>query len=209
MTGTAFPIWVYFGNSLSKIDSLGFPALLIPPVVLLPANKYQSGNVCNLAHSLTVNDLGWEKWTKSSAKEQAVIFGPFSFHFFGRTLCANFLVTDKKKEVLIPANGRILISTGLAIEIPKNCEGQIRSRSGLSFDHGIIVLNSPGTIDQDFRGHLKIILANFGIDDYLIRQGDRIAQLVIINVVRPQIRLVEKLNASKRGNKGFGSTGIT
>ena len=83
MTGTAFPICVYFGNSLSKIDSLGFPALLIPPVVLLPANKYQSGNVCNLAHSLTVNDLGWEKWTKSSAKEQAVIFGPFSSHFFG------------------------------------------------------------------------------------------------------------------------------
>ena len=127
----------------------------------------------------------------------------------GMDLCANFLVTDKKKEVLIPANRRIMINTGLAIEIPKNCEGQIRSRSGLSFDHGIIVLNSPGTIDQDFRGHLKIILANFGIDDFLIRQGDRIAQLVIINVVRPQIRLVEKLNASKRGNKGFGSTGIT
>ena len=127
----------------------------------------------------------------------------------GMDLCANFLVTEKKKEVLIPSNGRIMISTGLAIEIPKNCEGQIRSRSGLSIDHGIIVLNSPGTSDQDFRGHLKIILANFGIDDYLVRQGDRIAQLVIINVVRPQIRLVEKLNASKRGNKGFGSTGIT
>ena len=127
----------------------------------------------------------------------------------GMDLCANFLVTDKKKEVLIPSNGRMIISTGLAIEIPKNCEGQIRSRSGLSIDHGIIVLNSPGTIDQDFRGHLKIILANFGTDDFLIRQGDRIAQLVIINVVRPQIRLVEKLNASERGNKGFGSTGIT
>ena len=127
----------------------------------------------------------------------------------GMDLCANFLVADKKKEVLIPSNGRIMINTGLAIEIPKNCEGQIRSRSGLSIDHGIIVLNSPGTIDQDFRGHLKIILANFGTDDYLIRQGDRIAQLVIINVVRPQIRLVEKLNASKRGKKGFGSTGIT
>ena len=127
----------------------------------------------------------------------------------GMDLCANFLATDKKKEVLIPSNGRIMISTGLAIEIPKNCEGQIRSRSGLSIEHGIMVLNSPGTIDQDFRGHLKIILANLGKDDYLIRQGDRIAQLVIINVVRPQIRLVEKLNASKRGNKGFGSTGIT
>ena len=127
----------------------------------------------------------------------------------GMDLCANFLATDKKKEVLIPSNGRIIISTGLAIEIPKNCEGQIRSRSGLSIDHGIVVLNSPGTIDQDFRGHLKIILANFGTGDYLIRQGDRIAQLVITNVVRPKIKLVEKLNDSNRGNKGFGSTGIT
>ena len=127
----------------------------------------------------------------------------------GMDLCANFLDKEKKKEVLIPSNGWIAISTGLAIEIPKNCEGQIRSRSGLTIDHGIIVLNSPGTIDQDFRGHLKIILANFGTEDYLIRQGDRIAQLVVINVVRPKIRLVEKLSSSKRGNKGFGSTGIT
>ena len=127
----------------------------------------------------------------------------------GMDLCANFLVTDKTKEVLIPSNGRIMISTGLAIEIPKNCEGQIRSRSGLSFDHGIIVLNSPGTIDQDFRGHLKIILANFGTDDYLVKQGDRIAQLVISNVIRPKIKLVESLTKTDRGNKGFGSTGIS
>ncbi len=127
----------------------------------------------------------------------------------GMDICANFLESDIKKEVLLPSNCRRLISTGLAIEIPKNCEGQIRSRSGLSIDHGVIVLNSPGTIDQDFRGHLKIILANFGTEDYLIKQGDRIAQLVIINVVRPQIRLVENLSATKRGNKGFGSTGIS
>ena len=127
----------------------------------------------------------------------------------GMDLCANFLVTDKKKEVLVPSNGRIMISTGLAIEIPKNCEGQIRSRSGLAIDHGVIVLNSPGTIDQDFRGHLKIILANFGTEDYLIKQGDRMAQLVIVNVVRPQIRLAENLSTTKRGNHGFGSTGIS
>ena len=127
----------------------------------------------------------------------------------GMDICANFLENDIKKEVLIPSNGRKMISTGFAIEIPKNCEGQIRSRSGLSIDHGVIVLNSPGTIDQDFRGHIQIILANFGMEDYLIKQGDRIAQLVIINVVRPQIRLVENLSATKRGNKGFGSTGIT
>ena len=126
----------------------------------------------------------------------------------GMDLCANFLNTEKKKEVLIPSHGRIIISTGLAIEIPRNCEGQIRSRSGLTIDHGIIVLNSPGTIDQDFRGHLKIILANFGTEGYLIRQGDRIAQLVIVNVLRPQIRLVKNLSKTNRENKGFGSTGI-
>ena len=126
----------------------------------------------------------------------------------GMDLCANFLNTDIKKEVLIPSNERIIVSTGLAIEIPKNCEGQIRSRSGLSIDHGVIVLNSPGTIDQDFRGHLKIILSNFGKEDYLIRQGDRIAQLVIVNVLRPQIRLVKNLSKTNRENKGFGSTGI-
>ena len=127
----------------------------------------------------------------------------------GMDICANFLETDLKKELLIPSNGRKIISTGLALEIPKKCEGQIRSRSGLSINHGVIVLNSPGTIDQDFRGHLKIILANFGTEDYLIKQGDRIAQLVIVNIVRPKIRLVENLSETKRGNKGFGSTGIS
>ena len=72
-----------------------------------------------------------------------------------------------------------------------------------------MVLNSPGTIDQDFRGHLKIILANFGTEDYLVKQGDRIAQLVIANVIRPKIKLVESLTKTDRGNKGFGSTGIS
>ena len=127
----------------------------------------------------------------------------------GMDICANFLETDIKKELLIPASGRKIINTGLAVEIPKNCEGQIRSRSGLSMDHGVFVLNSPGTIDQDYRGHLKVILANFGGEDYLIKQGDRIAQLIILNVLRPKIKLVERLSSSKRGNKGFGSTGIS
>ena len=101
-------------------------------------------------------------------------------------ICANFLKSNKKKEIIIPSSGRKMISTGLAIELPNNCEGQIRSRSGLAIDYGLMVLNSPGTIDQDFRGHLKIILANFGTEDYLVKQGDRIAQLVISNVVRTQ-----------------------
>ena len=127
----------------------------------------------------------------------------------GMDICANFLATEKRETILIPVSSRKIISTGLSIEVPVNCEGQIRSRSGLAINHGIIVLNSPGTIDQDFRGHLKIILANFGTEDYLIKQGDRIAQLVISSVVRPKIKLVENLSATKRGIKGFGSTGIS
>lgn len=127
----------------------------------------------------------------------------------GLDISANFLTSNLKKEILIPSNGRKLISTGLAIELPINCEGQIRSRSGLSLNYGVIVLNSPGTIDQDFRGHLKIILANFGQKDYLVKQGDRIAQLVISNVIRPKVKVVENLSKSNRGNKGFGSTGVS
>ena len=127
----------------------------------------------------------------------------------GMDICANFLISDKKKEIIIPSSGRKMISTGLAIELPNNCEGQIRSRSGLAIDYGLMVLNSPGTIDQDFRGHLKIILANFGTEDYLVKQGDRIAQLVISNLIRPKIKLVESLTKTDRGNKGFGSTGIS
>ena len=127
----------------------------------------------------------------------------------GMDICANFLATEKRETILIPVSSRKIISTGLSIEVPVNCEGQIRSRSGLAINHGIIVLNSPGTIDQDFRGHLKIILANFGTEDYLIKQGDRIAQLVISSVVRPKIKLVENLSTTKRGIKGFGSTGIS
>ena len=79
----------------------------------------------------------------------------------GMDICANFLISDKKKEIIIPSSGRKMISTGLAIELPNNCEGQIRSRSGLAIDYGLMVLNSPRTIDHDFRWHLKIILANF------------------------------------------------
>ena len=127
----------------------------------------------------------------------------------GMDICANFLNTESEKELLISVGERKLISTGFAIEIPVSCEGQIRSRSGLAMHSGIIVLNSPGTIDSDFRGHLKIILANFGEEDYLIKQGDRIAQLVISNIVRPKIKLVEKLSNSRRGIKGFGSTGVS
>ena len=103
---------------------------------------------------------------------------------------------------------RVIIPTGLYLSIPLGYEGQIRSRSGLSFNHGIIVLNSPGTIDSDYRGELKIVLINLSNEDFTINDGDRIAQLVIGSYIIPKWNLVENLDQSNRSDGGFGSTGI-
>ena len=126
----------------------------------------------------------------------------------GMDLYANLPVECRSSGVLIPVMGRVLITTGISIEIPQNCEGQIRSRSGLVLNDGVSVLNSPGTIDADYRGHLKVILVNFGDKDFLVKQGNRIAQLVISPVLRPKILEVNSLSSSDRGSKGFGSTGV-
>tara|TARA_B100000029_G_scaffold298299_2_gene291376 strand:- start:21 stop:488 length:468 start_codon:yes stop_codon:yes gene_type:complete len=127
----------------------------------------------------------------------------------GMDLCANFSEEYRGEGLSIPVQGRAIITTGLCIEIPPNYEGQIRSRSGLAANNGIVVLNSPGTVDADFRGHLRVILANFGDQDFLIQQGNRIAQLVISPILRPNVQEVKDLNDSDRGAKGFGSTGMT
>ena len=127
----------------------------------------------------------------------------------GMDLFANFSEQQRNSGVKISVGGRAIITTGISIEIPNYCEAQIRSRSGLAANNGIIVLNSPGTIDADYRGHLKIILANFGAQDFLVEQGNRIAQLVISPVLRPKILEVTNLSSSIRGLKGFGSTGLS
>ena len=127
----------------------------------------------------------------------------------GMDLCANFLEQYKDVGVSIPVRGRAIITTGISLEIPKDYEGQIRSRSGLAANDGIIVLNAPGTIDADYRGHLKVILANFGDQDFVVKQGNRIAQLVISPVFRLKIVESRDLSPSDRGMKGFGSTGLT
>jgi dUTP pyrophosphatase len=101
-----------------------------------------------------------------------------------------------------------LISTGLSVEIPKGYEIQVRSRSGLAFKSGIFVLNSPGTIDSDYRGEIGVILANFSEQDFKVSKGDRIAQLVVSKVYQADILKVEILSETKRGNGGFGHTGI-
>jgi dUTP pyrophosphatase len=100
-----------------------------------------------------------------------------------------------------------LIPTNLSVEIPEGYELQVRPRSGLAAKHGIGILNSPGTIDSDYRGEIKIILFNFSIEDFLIRRGDRIAQIVLSKYYKADVGETSELNNSKRGSGGFGHTG--
>jgi dUTP pyrophosphatase len=110
--------------------------------------------------------------------------------------------------VLEPA-GRALVPTGFCFEIPQGYEVQVRSRSGLAVKHGVFVLNSPGTIDSDYRGEVKVILANTGNAPFTIRRGDRIAQLVVAPVANNvDFAESESISATKRGAGGFGHTGV-
>ncbi len=102
---------------------------------------------------------------------------------------------------------RALIPTGLFIELPHGYEAQVRPRSGLAIKHGITCLNSPGTIDSDYRGEIKIILVNLSAEEHLIQHGDRIAQIIIQQVTKAEWLEVKVLNESKRGPGGFGHTG--
>ena len=115
-----------------------------------------------------------------------------------------FLVGD----VSIPPLGRAKIPTGLRLEIPEGFEGQVRPRSGLAVQYGVTVLNSPGTIDSDYRGDVDVILANLGADVFTVKNGDRIAQLVIAPVMRAALEEAAALSPTARGEGGFGSTGI-
>lgn len=111
-------------------------------------------------------------------------------------------------ETLTLAPGaRALIPTGLAMALPEGYEGQVRPRSGLAAKHGVTVLNSPGTIDADYRGEIKVILINLGELPFEIRRGDRIAQLVVAPVMAVTFHLKESLDETQRGSGGFGSTG--
>jgi dUTP pyrophosphatase len=103
---------------------------------------------------------------------------------------------------------RVLIPTGLFIELSKGLEAQIRPRSGLAFKHGITVLNSPGTIDADYRGEIKILLANISEEDFTIQDGERIAQMVIAKYEQITWSPVKELASSQRAAGGFGSTGV-
>jgi dUTP pyrophosphatase len=111
------------------------------------------------------------------------------------------------ENIILKPMQRYLISTGLSIEIPNNYEIQIRPRSGLALKYGVTVLNSPGTIDSDYRGEIKVLLINLGDENFIINNGDKIAQMVVCEVVKSEILVKANLSETKRGVGGFGSTG--
>lgn len=112
------------------------------------------------------------------------------------------------ESLVIPAGGRSLVRTGLKMALPAGYEAQVRPRSGLALKRGVTVLNSPGTVDEGYRGEVGVILANFGAEDFKIETGDRIAQMVIAPVTRAEVVETDELDATARGEGGFGSTGV-
>jgi dUTP pyrophosphatase len=107
----------------------------------------------------------------------------------------------------IAPGSRALIATGIALALPAGIEGQVRPRSGLALRHGITVLNAPGTIDADYRGEVQVILVNFSSQDFVVRRGDRIAQIVFAAVLHADLSEAPALSETARGGGGFGSTG--
>jgi len=124
-------------------------------------------------------------------------------HSAGMDLRANL-----EKSIILEPSQRALIPTGLFMELPEGTEAQIRPRSGLAFKHGITVLNSPGTIDADYRGEVGVLLINLGKEAFEVKDGERVAQMVIANYVRAGFEEVPDLRASERGAGGFGHTGV-
>lgn len=112
------------------------------------------------------------------------------------------------EQIVIQPMQRLLIGTGLHIALPKGYEAQIRPRSGLALKHGITVLNSPGTIDADYRGEIGVLLINLSDKDFVINDGERIAQMVIARHEQAQFALVEALDETERGEGGYGHTGV-
>ncbi|MDD5854996.1 MAG: dUTP diphosphatase [Prevotella sp.] len=112
------------------------------------------------------------------------------------------------KSITIHPMERILIPTGLFMALPPGFEAQIRPRSGLALKHGITVLNSPGTIDADYRGEIMVLLINLSVDDFIINDGERIAQMIIAKHETIEFAVVDKLDETERGSGGYGHTGV-
>ena len=115
-------------------------------------------------------------------------------------------VADDRPILILPGR-RALVPTGLVLEIPAGFEGQVRPRSGLALKHGVTCLNTPGTVDSDYRGEVKVLLVNLGDEDFLVTRGMRVAQIVFASVTRAAIEERGSLGGTARGGGGFGSTG--
>ena len=124
----------------------------------------------------------------------------------GLDLVAN--LEQDTDQITIKPNKWEIIPTGITIELPDGCEAQIRPRSGLAYKYGVTVLNSPGTIDNDYRGEIKIILINHGHEDFIVKNGDRIAQMIISKYEQVELEEIEFLTETTRNDSGFGSTGV-
>jgi dUTP diphosphatase len=112
-----------------------------------------------------------------------------------------------ERELTLSPGGRALVPTGFRVAIPEGFEGQVRPRSGLASRHGVTLANAPGTVDADYRGEVQVALVNLGAEPFTIRRGDRIAQLVVAPVERPEPEEVDELPGTARGAGGFGHTG--
>lgn len=111
------------------------------------------------------------------------------------------------EEIVIPVGGRVLVPTGIAIALPPGYEAQVRPRSGLAIKYGLTLLNTPGTIDSDYRGEIKVIVINLGDKEYILKRGERIAQIVIAGVIQAGFEETTDLDQTVRGSGGFGHTG--
>jgi dUTP pyrophosphatase len=127
--------------------------------------------------------------------------GYMSEHAAGADLCA----AVREQLTLLPG-ARALVPTGFSIALPPDYEAQVRPRSGLAIRFGVTCLNAPGTIDADYRGEVRVVLANFGTEPFIIHRGDRIAQIVVAPVARATFDVVDELPPTQRGSGGFGST---
>jgi dUTP pyrophosphatase len=118
------------------------------------------------------------------------------------------LVAAVEEDIVLRPGERKMISTGISLAVPEGYEAQIRPRSGLALKHGLTLLNSPGTVDADYRGVVGLILVNHGAESFTVRRGGRLAQMVIARTERAELSEVEELPASERGPGGFGHTGL-
>jgi dUTP pyrophosphatase len=141
-------------------------------------------------------------YKKFDSTKDAVIPVYMTEHSAGMDLCSS-----SKEIIIIPPSGTYLVPTNLVIELPEGSEAQVRPRSGLALKRGITVLNSPGTIDSDYRGEVKVLLINHGKENFEINFGDRIAQMVIAKYEKVELVFSENLSDTSRGEGGYGSTG--